>query len=72
MTALSNTSAPILFQFRNVQRRCAPGPLDSPVVGDLDVEGQRPFRTRVAVVEDLRHDFVAEIEVGAFNLRLSR
>ena len=68
---MSNTSAPILFQFLNVHRWRAAGPLDLPVVGDLDVEGQRPLRERVAAVEDLRHDLVAEIEVGAFNLRLS-
>ena len=53
MTALSNTSAPILFQFLNVHRWRAAGPFNLPVVGNLDVEGQRPLRERVAWVEDL-------------------
>ena len=33
-----------------------------PVIGNLDVERERAFRSNVAVVVDLRHDLVAEVE----------
>ena len=45
-------------------------PARLPFVGHLDVERQRAFRGRVAPIEDLRHDLVAEIELRARNARL--
>jgi hypothetical protein len=32
-----------------------------------DVERQRALRERIAAIEDLRHDLVAEIEIGALD-----
>src|SRR5215470_5240043 len=38
-----------------------------PVIGDLDVEGERALWQSVAAVVDLRHDLVAEIQFRAFD-----
>src|SRR5215813_15428744 len=40
------------------------------VVGNLDMKGQRPFRHRIALVEDLRHDLIPEVERVALDTRL--
>ena len=42
------------------------------LVGDVDGEGERPLRHRVAPVEDVGHDFVADVEILAGNHRLPR
>jgi hypothetical protein len=39
-------------------------------VGNLDIECERPFWNRIATVEDLRHDFVPEVEVVPSDPRL--
>src|SRR6185295_655582 len=41
------------------------------IVGDLDGERQGSFRRRIAAIEDVGHDLVAYVEIGARNLRLS-
>src|SRR5262245_17482554 len=38
-----------------------------PVIGDLDVEGERALRPGIAAVVDLRHDLVAEIQSRALD-----
>src|SRR6476659_8899111 len=43
-----------------------------PVIGNLDVERERAFRSNVAAVVDLRHDLVAEVESRALNSGLAR
>src|SRR5580693_80813 len=42
------------------------------LVGDLDVEGERPAGRRISAVEDLRQDLVPEIQVVAGDPRLVR
>src|SRR4029077_3172650 len=41
------------------------GPRRLSLIGDVNRELQRPLRRGIAAVENLRHDFVSEIEVGA-------
>ena len=69
---MSNVSAPIAAPTvkRPSLRERRPGRLS--LVGHLDVERQRALRGRIAPVEDLRHDLVAEVEVIAGNARLMR
>src|SRR3984893_8787232 len=43
-----------------------------PVIGDLDVEGERALRPGVAAVVDLRHDLVAEVQPRALDSGLVR
>jgi hypothetical protein len=43
-----------------------------PVIGHSDVERQRAFGPLVAAVVDLRHDLVAEIQLGALDSGLAR
>src|SRR5262245_6946972 len=42
-----------------------------PIIGDLDVEGERALRPGVAAVVNLRHDLVAEIQSRALDSRLA-
>src|SRR5215470_19211944 len=42
-----------------------------PVIGDLDVEGERALRPGVAAVVNLRHDLVAEIQSRALDSGLA-
>src|SRR6266487_684332 len=42
-----------------------------PVIGDLDVEGERALRPGVTAVVDLRHDLVAEIQSRALDSGLA-
>ena len=53
---------PICRQFWNV-RRTRNGVPDVSLVGDVDGERQRPLRHGIAAVEDLGHDFVANVEI---------
>src|SRR5262245_40157429 len=41
------------------------------LVGDLDVERERALGRRIALIEDLGHDFVADVEVGPGDHRLA-
>src|SRR5262249_58096579 len=42
-----------------------------PIIGDLDVEGERALRPGVAAVVNLRHDLVAEVESRALDSGLA-
>ena len=47
-------------------------PLRLPLIGHLDGERERPPGRWIAAVEDLRHDLVAKVEIGAGDPRLVR